>query len=102
MDYYVVFITAPSEEEAVRIANALVKENLGKCVNIIRDIRSIYHWENKVEDEKEFLMIVKTKKKVFKRLLERVKELHSYSVPEIIALPIIEGSEDYLHWLDEL
>ncbi len=100
MDYYVVFITVPNEEEAVRIANTLVNENLGKCVNLIRDIRSIYQWEGRIEDEKELLLIVKTKKGIFKKLSERVKELHSYSVPEIIALPIVEGSKEYLNWLD--
>ncbi len=99
MDYYVVFITVPNKDEAGKIANTIVFENLGKCVNIIKDIRSIYQWEGKVEDDKELLMIVKTKKENFKKLSNKVKELHSYSVPEIIALPIAEGSEDYLEWL---
>jgi periplasmic divalent cation tolerance protein len=71
-------------------------------VNIIKDIRSIYAWEGKVEDESEVLMIAKTQKALFNNLIKKVKELHSYTVPEIIALPIIDGSEDYLKWLREV
>jgi periplasmic divalent cation tolerance protein len=97
---YVVLITASNAEEAAKIAFALVDEKLAKCVNIIKDIRSIYFWQGKVEDGPECLMIAKTQKSKFPALTKRVKELHSYSVPEIIALPIVEGSEDYLKWLD--
>ncbi|MGQ9569889.1 MAG: divalent-cation tolerance protein CutA [Thermodesulfovibrionales bacterium] len=102
MDEIVVFITASSEDEAVRVAKALVEAKLAACVNILRDIRSIYTWQGKLEDENEALMIVKTKKLLFNTLKEEVKKLHSYTVPEIIALPIIEGSEDYLKWLREV
>lgn len=102
MSEIVVFITAPKEEEAVKIARALVNERLAGCVNILKNIRSIYSWEGKIEDEKEFLMIAKTRKSLFKPLQARVKELHSYTVPEIIAVPIIEGSADYLKWLKEV
>ncbi len=99
MEYTVVFITAPDEEEAARIARIIVEERLAGCVNIVKGIRSIYSWEGKVEDEHEVLMIVKTKRVLFTELEKRVKELHSYSVPEIISLPIIEGSEGYMEWL---
>jgi periplasmic divalent cation tolerance protein len=102
MDEIVVFITAPNEDEAAKIAKALVEARLAGCVNIIKDIRSIYSWHSKIEDEKEILMIVKTQKTLFNSLTEKVRELHSYAVPEIIALPIIEGSEDYLKWLEEI
>lgn len=98
----VVLLTAPNENEAAKIAEALVEARLAGCVNIIRDIRSIYSWHGKIEDEKEILMIVKTQGTLFKALTEKVKELHSYTAPEIIALPIIEGSEDYLKWLKEV
>ncbi len=97
----VVYITVPNEEEAARIARALVEARLAACVNILKDIRSIYSWQGKIEDESEVLMIVKTKKSLFKVLSAKVKKLHSYTVPEIIALPIIEGLEDYLKWLKE-
>ena len=102
MDGIVVLITASNEEEAAKIARALVEEKLAGCVNIIKNIRSIYSWKNAVEDEAETLMIAKTQKALFSTLMKKVKELHSYSVPEVIALPIVEGSEDYLKWLQEV
>ena len=101
MEALVVYITAPSEEEAAKIAKALVKERLAACVNIIKDIRSIYSWQGKIEDERELLMIVKTRPELFGSLKTRVKELHSYAVPEIIVLPVVDGSEEYLAWLRE-
>ncbi|MBI4697727.1 MAG: divalent-cation tolerance protein CutA [Nitrospirae bacterium] len=100
-DEIVVYITASNEDEAAQIAKALVEAKLAACVNIIKNIRSIYRWQGKIEDENEVLMIVKTRKELFSVLSLKVKELHSYSVPEIIALPIIEGSEDYLKWIKE-
>ncbi len=102
MDEIIVFTTAPNEDEAAKIANELVKARLAGCVNIVKDIRSIYSWQGKIEDEKEVLMILKTQKALFDSFMKKVKELHSYSVPEIIALPIIVGSEDYLKWLKEV
>lgn len=95
----VVYITAPSEDDAARIAQALVGQKLAACVNIVKNIRSIYSWQGKIEDDIEVLMIVKTQKKHFDALSEKVKELHSYDVPEIIALPILKGSDDYLEWI---
>lgn len=102
MEDIVVFITAPNEDEAARIARALVDSRIAGCVNIIKNIRSIYSWQGKIEDESEVLMVVKTQKNLFEPLSRKVKELHSYSVPEIIAVPIIEGSEDYIRWLHEV
>jgi periplasmic divalent cation tolerance protein len=102
MNELVVFITASSEDEAAKIARPLVESKLAGCVNIIKNIRSLYRWEENVEDEQEVLMIAKTRKDLFHELTKKVKELHSYTVPEIIALPIIEGSEDYLNWLRDV
>lgn len=102
MDNIIVFITASNEDEAARIARSLVEARLAACVNIIRNIRSIYRWQGKLEDEAEVLMTVKTRRSLFNALSEKVKELHSYTVPEIIALPIVEGSADYLNWLKEV
>jgi periplasmic divalent cation tolerance protein len=102
METIVVYITAPNEDEAARIAKAIVEERLAGCINIVKGIRSIYNWQGKIEDDAEVLMIVKTQRHLFEPLKRRVKELHSYTVPEIIALPIIEGSEDYLNWLKEV
>jgi periplasmic divalent cation tolerance protein len=98
----VVLVTCGSEEEAVKIANALVEAHLAACVNLVSPIRSIYRWEGKIWDEKEWLLIIKTQKERFEELEKKVKSLHSYSVPEIISLPILEGSSSYLNWLLEM
>jgi periplasmic divalent cation tolerance protein len=97
----VVFVTCGSEEEALKIANALVESRLAACANLVAPIRSIYRWEGKIWDEKEWLLIIKTEKHRFEELEKRVKSLHSYSVPEIISLPIVEGSSAYLDWIRE-
>jgi len=99
-DYIVALVTAPNEEEAVRIAKDLVGSGLAACANIVGSVRSIYRWQGRVEDEAEVLMVFKTRKTLFGKLRDRVKEIHPYSVPEIIALPVAEGSEDYLRWLE--
>ena len=100
-DPIVVFVTCGSEEEALKIANALVEAHLAACVNLIAPIRSIYRWEGKIWDEKEWLLIIKTQKQRFEALEKKVRSLHSYSVPEIISLPITEGSSAYLNWIKE-
>ncbi len=102
MDAIVVYITVPDENEAVNISKTLVDEKLAGCINIVKGIRSIYSWKGKIEDEPEILLILKSRRHLFKRLQSRVKELHSYTVPEIIAVPVIEGSEDYLRWLESV
>jgi periplasmic divalent cation tolerance protein len=101
MEYIIVFVTASNLEEAKRIAKALVDEKLAACVNILAHTESIFHWKGKVWDAKEALLIAKTKKKNFVKLNKRVLEMHSYEVPEIIALPIIAASEKYIDWIDE-
>ncbi len=98
----VIFITAPSVEEAQKIAHHLVAEHLVACVNIVSSIQSIFYWQEKVCDEKEVLLICKSRSPLFEKISKRVKELHTYTVPEIIALPIVQGSKDYLHWIDEV
>ena len=96
-----VFVTVGSSEEGNRLAHALVEERLAACVNRVKQVQSVYRWQGKVEQSGEELLIVKTKRELFGRLKKRVQELHSYSVPEIIALPIVEGSENYLKWLGD-
>ena len=98
----IVFVTCGSEEEALNISRALVEEQLAACVNLISPVRSIYRWEGKIWDEKEWLLIIKAQRKRFDELEKKVKSLHSNSVPEIIALPIIAGSSSYLDWLAEM
>jgi periplasmic divalent cation tolerance protein len=100
-DPIVVLVTCGSEEESLKIANALVEDHLAACVNLVAPIRSIYRWEGKIWDEKEWLLIIKTQKHRFEELERKVKSLHSYSVPEIISLPITEGSLAYLNWIRE-
>jgi len=97
----VVFVTCGSEEEGLKIANALVEGRLAACANLISPVRSIYRWEGKIWNEKEWLLILKTQKDRFEELEKKVKSLHSYSVPEIIGLPISEGSSSYLKWIKE-
>ena len=99
--FIVVFMTCGSKEEAIKIANVLVEENLAACANLIFPVRSIYRWKGKIHNDKESLLIIKTQKKRFARLEKRIKSLHSYSVPEIISLPITKGSPAYLKWLEE-
>ncbi len=98
---YVVFITAPSEAEAAGIGRVLVEERLAACANITGQIRSIYRWQDAIEDEAEFLMILKTSQASLDALIARANELHSYDVPEIIALPIHQGYPPYLNWIAE-
>jgi len=98
----IIFITASSSEEAQNIATALVEEKLVACVNIIPQIRSIYWWEGKVCQDDEVMLISKTKQSLFTLLMDRVKALHSYEVPEIIAFPISEGSPEYLSWIENI
>jgi periplasmic divalent cation tolerance protein len=95
----VVYVAAGSEQEALTIAKAVVEERLAACANLIAKIRSIYRWEGKVCDEPESYLIIKTRQKLFQALKERITALHSYDVPEIIALPIVEGLDSYLEWI---
>jgi len=98
----VVLITAGSQEEAERIAQALVAEMLAACVNVVPGVTSIYRWEGEVQRDQEWLLVAKSRRDVLDRLVERVQEIHSYDVPEIIALPLAGGSEPYLRWLDSV
>jgi periplasmic divalent cation tolerance protein len=100
-DSIVILVTAGSEAEAETIAKALVEEQLAACVNILSPIRSIYRWQGKVTEEREWLLLIKTRVERFAAVEFRVKALHSYQVPEVIALPIVAGAEGYLRWLRE-
>jgi len=97
--YIVVIMTAANKEEAVKIVHHLFSERLIACANIVGPVSSLFWWEEKIDETDEFLVFMKSKKKLFERLSERAKEIHSYQVPEIIALPVIEGLPSYLDWL---
>ncbi len=97
----VVLCTCPNEEEAVRLGEALVTEHLAACVNILSSMLSIYRWQGKVETAREHLLLIKSTEESFPALESRIRQLHSYDTPEIVALPICAGSEKYLVWLQE-
>lgn len=97
----IVFITAADKEQAGRIADELVRLKLAACVSIVKDVHSIFTWQGKIDRQNESLLIAKSTRTRFKAIVKTVKSLHSYEVPEIIALPIIDGSKDYLRWIDE-
>ncbi|MGH9345521.1 MAG: divalent-cation tolerance protein CutA [Terriglobia bacterium] len=100
IDKIVVLVTAGSAREATKIAQHLVKSRLAACVNISSPVRSIYRWEGKIKNDREFLLVIKTKRKLFRAVKDAVLKIHSYTTPEIIALPVIEGSTAYLLWID--
>ncbi len=101
MDAIAVLITTPSQESAEKIGRHLVENRLAACVNLISPLTSIFRWEGHLCIESESLMIVKTERRLFDRLAETVCKLHPYRVPEIIALPILEGWPDYLNWIKD-
>ena len=101
-DAILILTTCATEEEALKIANVLVEECLAGCVNVLSPVRSIYRWEGKICNEKEWLLIIKTQQTRFEDLEKKVRSLHSYRVPEIVSLPIIEGHQPYLNWLEEM
>jgi periplasmic divalent cation tolerance protein len=98
-DAIVILVTAGSEAEAERIARALVDERLAACVNVLPGMRSFYRWEDRVADDAEILLVIKARRERFEAVAARVRELHSYEVPEVVALPMLAGSEAYLEWL---
>ncbi|NIO08999.1 MAG: divalent cation tolerance protein CutA, partial [Deltaproteobacteria bacterium] len=91
--HIVVLVTVPTASEGEKLASALVEERLAACVNRISSVHSTYWWQGKVERDEEQLLVIKSKEELFDRLKSRVQELHSYTVPEVIALPIVKGSE---------
>jgi periplasmic divalent cation tolerance protein len=99
-DRIVVLITAGSQEEGHRIATLLVSHNKAACVNIVPGVDSLFRWQGELDSARESLLVVKTRASLFPDIVELIKSVHSYEVPEIIALPIIAGSEEYLEWLD--
>lgn len=98
--YYVVLITVPVDK-GEELANFIVENKLGACVNVVPEVKSVYWWKGNIEKDKEALLVVKTSSEKFKELLEKVKGVHPYTVPEIIALPIVAGNPDYLNWIED-
>jgi len=96
----IVFVTCSGKDEAERIARAVVTERLAACVNVLPGVRSCYVWEGELKLDDEVLLIIKTTEARFADLQTRVKELHSYDLPEIVGVPIAKGAEKYLQWID--
>jgi periplasmic divalent cation tolerance protein len=99
-DKIVVMTTCGQEEEARRLARALVEARLAACVQVVPHMCSAYWWQGKVEEAGEFLLLIKTRRPLFDRLRAEIAKTHSYTVPEIIALPVVDGSRSYLEWID--
>ncbi|MFN3871200.1 MAG: divalent-cation tolerance protein CutA [Aquificaceae bacterium] len=100
LGYYVVFITVPVDK-AKELAEFIIQNKMGACVNLVPEVDSIYWWKGNIERDKESLLVVKTSAKRFEELLKGVKSVHPYTVPEIIAMPIVAGNEDYLRWIED-
>ena len=101
--FILVMITAPSEEVAREIADVLLEKKLAACVNLVPSISSLYTWQEKLNDDDEILLIVKSRAELFEeQLVPAVQQIHPYDVPEIIALPIVMGSQSYLDWIEEV
>jgi len=100
-DYIQVITTTETKKEAENIASILTERRLAGCVQIIGPITSIYRWKGKVEKAEEWLCFIKTSKILYEEVEKTIKSIHSYEIPEIIALPLVSGSRDYLNWLDK-
>lgn len=98
-DKVVILVTAASRQECRKIARHLVEEKLAACVNITPTVESVYRWEGKVTAEKEFLLVIKSSRELFAEIKAEISKIHSYHTPEIICLPIIDGSRNYLQWV---
>lgn len=96
----VLYCTASSHDEAAAIARSLIVLKLAACVQIVPQVQSIYHWKGAVEQASEFLLIVKSRADLYSEIETEIRRLHSYAVPEIVALPIVQGSDAYLDWID--
>ena len=99
-DKIVVLTTCDSEQHAEKLARHLVEERVAACVNLLPKARSIYRWNEKIEDSTEWMLIIKSRRDLFAALRAEIQKLHTYETPELIALPVVDGSESYLAWFD--
>ena len=100
-EYVVVLSTTPNLSEAERLGKEMVEKGLVACVNIIPQIRSIYKWKEKLHNEEEMLLVMKSRKDRTEEIIDYIRKNHSYEIPEIVSLPITSGSEKYLAWIDQ-
>ncbi|MEM5812337.1 MAG: divalent-cation tolerance protein CutA [Candidatus Aenigmatarchaeota archaeon] len=99
--YFIAYVTAKNAQEARKIGETVIKEKIAACANIIPSIESVYWWNGKIEKGKESLIILKTKKSLVKKLVKRIIEIHSYEVPCIEIIPVVDGNKDYFNWIEE-
>ena len=99
-DKFIILVTAPNKKEARRIARHLISQRLAACVNILPGVDSLFWWQGKIDKAKENILIIKSKKSLISKLISEIKKIHSYKVPEIIALEINAGLSDYLDWIE--
>ena len=100
-NFYLAYITTKNEEEALTLANSAVEKNLAACGNIFPKIKSVYKWDKKLQNDAETLLILKTNSSKYPLLKKLIKEKHSYEVPRILKIPIIDGNKEYLKWIDD-
>ena len=100
-DKVVVYVTSGDTDESKKIARTLVEKRLAACVNLLPQVRSFYRWEGKVQDDPESLLVIKTSRSLFAAVRAEVERLHSYRVPEVLCVPILEGSPNYMAWLGD-
>jgi periplasmic divalent cation tolerance protein len=89
-----------SEEEARKVAKALVETRVAACVNILPGIQSVYHWKGEIQEDAEWMLLIKSTRALFDNLVVELRKIHSYQVPEVLAIPVIAGDQDYLDWMD--
>ena len=99
-DKIVVITTCNSQEQGAQLARHLIEHRLAACVNILPGARSFYRWKGEIEQAEEVVLMIKSRRDIFAKLREAIAHLHSYEIPEVIALPVVDGSEAYLSWLD--
>jgi periplasmic divalent cation tolerance protein len=98
--YLIIFCTTATEQEAAVLGRTLVEEGLAACANIVPQIRSIYRWKEEIWDERETLLIIKSREDLFEKIRSRIRELHSYEVPEITAVQVDKGDAAYVQWIE--
>jgi periplasmic divalent cation tolerance protein len=96
----VVLSNCGSEEEARRVARALVEARVAACVNIVPGIQSVYHWQGAIQEDPEWMLVIKSTRPMFDSLAAELRKIHSYQVPEVLAIPVIAGDQNYLDWMD--
>ncbi|MTW22193.1 divalent-cation tolerance protein CutA [Allochromatium palmeri] len=99
--YRLILCTCPDQNTALRLAEALVEERLAACASLVPGLTSVYRWDGRIQHDSEVLLLIKSVEACVEPLTERLRQLHPYDVPEIIALPIVSGSSDYLNWVSE-